>query len=68
MSNSARAGAKGKRKGRNAPSIVSPPIPPNTSFSTPPASDPSADSEAHAPLNSVLARQQARKNTLCGSM
>ena len=53
MSHSARARAKGQRKGRNAPSIVSPPIPPNTSSSTPLASAPSATSGAHAPLNPV---------------
>ena len=58
VSHSARAGAKGQRKGINAPSIFSPPIPPNTSSSTP-ASAPSAASGAHAPLNPVLARQQA---------
>ena len=61
MSHSARVGAKGQRKGRNAPSIVSPPIPPNTSSSTPLASAPSAASGAHAPLNPVLARQQAQE-------
>ena len=61
MSHSARTGAKRQRKGRNAPSIVSPPIPPNTSSSTLPASVPSAASGAHAPLNPVLARQQAQE-------
>ena len=61
MSHSARAGAKGQRKGRNAPSIVSPPIPPNTSSSTPPTSAPSAASGALAPLSPVLARQQAQE-------
>ena len=61
MSQSARAGAKGKRKVRNAPSIFSPPIPPNTSSSTPLSSAPSAASGAHAPLNLVLARQQAQE-------
>ena len=61
MSHSARAGAKGKMTGRNAPSIVYPPIPLNTSSSTPPASAPSAASGAHAPLNLVLARQQAQE-------
>ena len=69
MSHSARGGAKGKRKRRNAPSNVSLPIPLNTSSSTPLASAPSAASGAHAPLNPVLARQQAQeKNTLCGGM
>ena len=61
MSHSARRGAKGKRKGRNAPPIVSPPIPPNTSSSTPLASAPSAASGAHAPLNLVLARQEGQE-------
>ena len=37
MSHLARAGAKGKRKEINAPSNVSPPIPPNMSSFTPPA-------------------------------
>ena len=61
MSHSARAGAKGKRKGRNAPFNVFPPIPPNTSSSTPPTSAPFVASGAHAPLNPVLARQQAQE-------
>ena len=61
MSHSTRAGAKGKKKGKNAPSIVSPPIPPNTSSSTPPVGAPSAACGAHAPLNPVLARQQAQE-------
>ena len=69
MSHSARVGAKGQRKGRNAPSNVSPPIYTSTSYSTPLASDLCAASGAHAPLNPVLTRQQAQeKNTLCGSM
>ena len=59
MSHSSRVGAKGQRKGRNAPSNVSPPIPPSTCSSTS-ASAPSAASGAHAPLNTVLARQQAQ--------
>ena len=61
MSHSARGGAKGQRKGRNALSNVSPPIPLNTISSTPLASAPSAASGAHAPLNPVLARQQAQE-------
>ena len=61
MSHLVRVGAKVKRKGRNAPSNVSPPIPPNTCSSTPLASAPSAASGAHAPLNPVLARQQAQE-------
>ena len=61
MSQSARAGAKGQRKGRNAPSNVSPPIPPNTRSSTPLASAPSVASGAQAPYNPVLARQQAQE-------
>ena len=61
MSHSAGGGAKGQRKGRNAPSIVSPPIPPNTSSYTPLASAPSAATGAHAPLNPALARQQAQE-------
>ena len=61
MSHLARGGAKGQRKGRNAPSIVSPPIPPNTSSSTPLSSAPSANSGVHAPLNPALARQQAQE-------
>ena len=61
MPHSARAGAKRQRKGRNAPSIVSPRIPPNTSSSTPPASAPSVASGGHAPLHPVLARQQAQE-------
>ena len=64
MSHSARGGAKGQRKGRNAPSIVSPPIPPNTSSSTPLSSAPSAASGAHAPLNPVLARQQSPREEI----
>ena len=42
-------------------SNVSPPIPPNTSSSTPLASAPFAASGAHAPLYLVLARQQAQE-------
>ena len=61
MSHSARGGAKGQRKGRNAPSNVSPPIPPNTSSSTPLAIAPFAASGAHASLNPILARQQAQE-------
>ena len=61
MSHSARVGAKGQNKWRNAPSIVPPPTPPNTFSSTPLASAPSTASRAHAPLNPVLARQQAQE-------
>ena len=61
MSHSARVGAEAQRKGRNAPSNVSPPIPPNTSSSTLPASTPFVTSGAHAPLNLVLARQRAQE-------
>ena len=59
MSHSARGEAKGQSKGRNAPCL--PPIPPNTSSCIPLASAPSAASGAHAPLNPVLARQQAQE-------
>ena len=61
MSYSARARAKVQRKGRNASSNVSPLITPNTYSSTPPASAPSIASVAHAPLNPILARQQAQE-------
>ena len=61
MSHSVRAGAKGQRKGRNAPSIVSPPFPPNKNSSTPIVSAPYAASGANAPLNPFLARQQAQE-------
>ena len=63
MSQLARTRAKGKRKGKNAPSPsnVSPPIPPSTSSSTPLASAPSAASGVLAPLKPVLARQQSQE-------
>ena len=63
MSQSARAGGRGKRKGRNAPSGASPPIPPSTSGSPPASSAPPAASGAYsmAPFNPVLARQQAQE-------
>ena len=60
MSQSARAGSRGQRKGRNAPSRASHPIPPSTTGS-PPSSAPSAASGAHAPFNPVLARQQTQE-------
>ena len=61
MSQSARGGGRGQRKGRNAPSRASPPIPPSTTDSPPPSSAPSAASGAHTPYNPVLARQQAQE-------
>ena len=63
MSQSSRAGGRGQRKGRNATSRASPPIPPSTSGSPPPSSAPLAASGAHsmAPFNPVLATQQAQE-------
>ena len=69
MSQSARITAKGKKKGRTAPSGVSPSLPPPSLGSSTPINVPSYASGAQALFNVILARQQAQeKNTLCGSM
>ena len=62
MSQSARAAAKGKRKGRNAPSRASPPLPPPSTSSSTPASDSTTSSGAHGQFNPILARQQAQES------
>ena len=56
------ATAKGKRKGRNAPSSASPPLLlPSITYSTH-ASAQSASNGYHAQFNPVLARQQAQES------
>ena len=62
MSQSARAIAKGQRKGRNAPSSASPPLPPPSISSSNLASAPTPSNGAHAQFNPVLARQQAQES------